>query len=87
MQFFRVILYKIHFHKVQHLYHGKTWKIKLLITFLRNYLYFKKLVHKFAAEHDGKLLRNLIIANHLFTPFYGFINILSWNKSLLTKIN
>lgn len=77
MQIFRVIYTKIHFHKVQHPYHEKTWKIKLLTTFLCNYLHFKKLLHKFAAEHDGKLLRNLIIANHLFTPFYGFINILS----------
>lgn len=77
MQIFRVILYKIHTHKVQHPYHKNHGKIKLLTTFLCNYLQFKKLDHKFAAEHDGKLLRNLIIANHLFTPFYGFINILS----------
>lgn len=77
MQIFRVILYKTHFHKVQLPYHEKPWKNKIISNFLRNYLYFKKLVHKFAAEHDGKLLRNLIIANHLFTPFYGFINILS----------
>lgn len=52
-------------------------KNKITNNFLRNYLQFRKLTHKFAAEHDGKLLRNLIIANHLFTPFYGFINILS----------
>lgn len=77
MQIFRVILYKNHFHKVQHPYHKKPWKNKIINNFLYNYLQFKKLVHKFAAEYDGKLLRNLIIANHLFTPFYGFINILS----------
>ncbi len=77
MQIFRVIYIKIHFHKVRHPYHEKTGKIKLLTTFFAQLLVFKKLVHKFAAEHDGKLLRNLIIANHLFTPFYGFINILS----------
>lgn len=77
MQFFRVILYKNTFTRCNILITNNHEKIKLLTAFLCNYLQFKKLVHKFAAEHDGKLLRNLIIANHLFTPFYGFINILS----------
>lgn len=54
MQIFRVILYKIHIHKVQHPYHEKPWKTKQLTTFTRNYLLFKDLVHKFAAEVDGK---------------------------------
>lgn len=77
MQIFRVILYKNTSTRCNIPITKSYGKIKLLTTFLRNYLQFKKLVHKFAAEHDRKLLRNLIIANHLFTPSYGFINILS----------
>lgn len=77
MQIFRVILYKNTSTRCNIPITKNHGNIKLLTTFLCNYLQFKKLVHKFAAEHDGKLLRNLIIANHLFTPFYGFINILS----------
>lgn len=77
MQIFRVILYENPLPQGATSLSRKNMKNKIINNFLRNYLQFKNLVHKFAAEHDGKLLRNLIIANHLFTPFYGFINILS----------
>ena len=33
MQIFRVILYKIHIHKVQHPYHEKPWKNKIINNF------------------------------------------------------
>lgn len=54
MQIFRVILYKNPLPQGAISLSRKNMEIKQLTFFLRNYLLFKDLVHKFAAEVDGK---------------------------------
>lgn len=54
MQIFRVILYKNPLSQGATSLSRKTMKNKAINFFLRNYLLFKDLVHKFAVEVDGK---------------------------------
>ena len=72
MQIFRVILYENPLPQGATSLSRKNMKNKIINNFLRNYLYFKKLVHKFAAEVDESTLNSLINANCLLTLSCSF---------------